>query len=252
MTTHDLLVSTNRATAGVIYERLGDALDRLAGTRIKTNVETGGEMSTKNFGIIDWYDYNRKGSGIAERLRYLEIKLSDWLFRAIKSAEVLPISRDYFRLRRPLDRRFYELARKHCGAKDKWRIGVEKLQKKCGSKQERKAFIRHMRETVEADHLPDYRVMIEGDHIVFTRRQLEEAQRFGAPLPCPAREEPAPAARIIISAEALDKVRELAPGWDKYALENMYRDFMTGKDTAKNEDARFLAWVPRFVKGRKP
>jgi len=67
-------------------------------TRIKTNVETGGEMSTKNFGIIDWYDYNRKGSGMAERLRYLEVKLSDWLFRAIESAEVLPISRDYFRL----------------------------------------------------------------------------------------------------------------------------------------------------------
>ena len=51
----------------------------------------------------------------AERLRYLEVTLCEWLFRAIESAEVLPISRDYFRLRRPLDRRLYELARKHCG-----------------------------------------------------------------------------------------------------------------------------------------
>ncbi|MGO9472970.1 MAG: replication initiator protein A [Rhodomicrobium sp.] len=30
--------------------------------------------------------------------------------------------RDYFSLRRRLDPRPYELARKHCGAKDKWRI----------------------------------------------------------------------------------------------------------------------------------
>src|SRR5215472_16141173 len=50
-------------------------------------------------------DYNRKGSGFAERLRYLDIKLTDWLFRAIEASEVLPISRDYFRLRSPLDRR---------------------------------------------------------------------------------------------------------------------------------------------------
>ena len=104
ITTHDFLVSTNRRTGGIVYERLEDALDRLAGTRIKTNIETGDEKETKNFGLIEWYDYNRKGSGGAERLRYLDVKLSDWLFRAIEAAEVLPISRDYFRLRSPLDR----------------------------------------------------------------------------------------------------------------------------------------------------
>ena len=38
ITTHDLLVSTNRNTGGISYERLEDTLDRLAGTRIKTNV----------------------------------------------------------------------------------------------------------------------------------------------------------------------------------------------------------------------
>ncbi|MGA9546403.1 MAG: replication initiator protein A, partial [Rhodomicrobium sp.] len=79
----------------------------------------------------------------------------------IDTAEVLPISQDYFRLRRPLDRRLYELARKHCGSKDKWRISIDKLQKKCGSKQERKSFVRHLRETVEADHLPDYTLMLD-------------------------------------------------------------------------------------------
>ena len=125
ITTHDMLVSTNRNTGGITYERLEHALDRLAGTRIKTNIATGDEVTTQNFGLIEWYDYNRKGSGFAERLRYLDIKLSDWLFRAIEAAEVLPISRDYFRLRRPIDRRLYEMARKHCGRQATWRIGAD-------------------------------------------------------------------------------------------------------------------------------
>jgi plasmid replication initiation protein len=124
ITTHDLLVSTNCNTGGITYARLEDVLDRMAGTRIKTNIVIGDDVSTQNFGLIDWYDYNRKGSGFAERLRYLNIKLSDWLFRAIDAAEVLPIAKKYFRLRRPLDRRVYEIARNHCGAQATWRISL--------------------------------------------------------------------------------------------------------------------------------
>jgi plasmid replication initiation protein len=155
ITTRDLLVATNRNTGGIIYQRLEDSLDRLAGTRIKTNVATGDQISTQNFGLIESYDYNRKGSGMSERLRYLDIKLSDWLFRAIEAAEVLPISRGYFRLRRPIDRRLYELARKHCGRQQSWRIGVDLLQKKCGSRQEDKHFAAHLRELAHSNHLPD-------------------------------------------------------------------------------------------------
>src|SRR5215470_17409846 len=170
ITTHDLLVSTNRNTGGIIYERLEHALDRLAGTRIKTNIETGDEKSTQNFGLIDSYDYNRKGSGFAERLRYLDIKLSDWLFRAIEASEVLPISRDYFRLRSPLDRRVYEIGSKHCGAQEKWRISMDKLQKRTGSKQERKHFAAHVRSLAWANHLPNYALTLEEDQVVFWRR----------------------------------------------------------------------------------
>src|SRR5215467_11955402 len=38
---YDLLVSTNRNTDGRGYEQLKSALDRLSGTRIKTNIKTG-------------------------------------------------------------------------------------------------------------------------------------------------------------------------------------------------------------------
>jgi plasmid replication initiation protein len=254
ITTHDLLVSTNRNTGGIIYERLEHALDRLAGTRIKTNIETGDEKTTQNFGLIEWYDYNRKGSGFAERLRYLDIKLSDWLFRAIEAAEVLPISRDYFRLRRPLDRRVYEIGRKHCGAQERWRISIDKLQKRTGSKQERKHFVAHLRSMVQSNHLPDYALTLEDDQVVFWRRAGEGAgasSRVGVPVAVP-RLIPAfelgPPRRIAVSTQAIERLCEMAPGWDKYMLEHAYIDWAKDKEPAHNEDARFLAWVKSYTK----
>jgi plasmid replication initiation protein len=255
ITTHDLLVSTNRQTGGIIYERLEHALDRLAGTRIKTNIETGDEKSTQNFGLIEWYDYNRKGSGFTERLRYLDIKLSDWLFRAIEAAEVLPINRDYFRLRRPLDRRVYEIGRKHCGAQEKWRISIDKLQKRTGSKQERKHFVAHMRSLVQSNHLPDYALTLEHDQVVFWRRAGEGAsaprQHF-APAASPALAAPDNPAerRVMVSSQAIDRLYEIAPGWDKYMLEHAYIAWAADKEAARNEDARFLSWAASFTKGK--
>jgi plasmid replication initiation protein len=257
LTTHDLLVSTNKPTNNLGYERLEASLERLAGTVIKTTIETGEEATVSGFALISSFEYNRKGSMHAERLRYLEITLSEWLFRAIDSAEVLTIDRDYFRLRSPLDRRLYELARKHCGAKERWRIGIDKLQKKCGSKQERKHFVRHMRETVAGDRLPEYRVELDGDLAVFSRRgegaNVAKLNTMTADLlaarPTTTSAEPK---KIIISSEAIERAREIAPRMDAYYLENTYIAWAkTLEEPAHNEDARFLGWVKSYTK-RKP
>ena len=255
ITTHDFLVSTNRRTGGIVYERLEEALDRLAGTRIKTNVETGDEKETKNFGLIEWYDYNRKGSGNAERLRYLDVKLSDWLFRAIEAAEVLPISRDYFRLRSPLDRRIYEIARKHCGKQEKWRISIDKLQKRTGSKQERKHFVGHLRQMVQTNELPDYAITLEDDQVVFWRRAGETTGAFKPPSLQPERAAAEPQSssterRVAISEWAFERLYDLAPRWDKYMLERAYIAWAKDKDPARDEDARFLGWVKTYTKNK--
>ena len=265
LTTHDLLVATNRPTNNLGYERLEYSLERMAGTVIKTTVETGDEATVEGFALISSYKYNRKGSMHAERLRYLEVTLCEWLFRAIESAEVLPISRDYFRLRRPLDRRLYDLARKHCGAKERWRISIDKLQKKCGSKQERKSFVRHLRETIEADHLPDYALTIDEDQVVFLRRAGDGAGATRASVPCAtvarhaepgadvlkaAAPAPVPERRIMVSTRAIERLYEMAPGWDKYALEHAYIAWAKDKDPARDEDARFLSWVASYTKNK--
>lgn len=253
ITTHDLLVSTNRNTGGISYQRLEDTLDRLAGTRIKTNVATGEEVTTQNFGLIEWYDYSRKANGLVERLKFLDIKLSDWLFRAIDAAEVLPISREYFRLRRPIDRRIYEIARKHCGKQPSWRVSVGLLQKKCGSKQAEKHFVAHLRNLVSSNHLPDYDVSMEAGQMIFHRREgkLQEFVKPPAPVPVVSAVDAEPPQRgIFISASAFERLYEIAPGWDKYMLERMYCEWAASKERAHCEDARFFGWVRSYTKGR--
>ncbi len=114
------------------YQRLEQAFKRLRGTIFKTDIRTGNKMETRIFGLIDEGGLVMRADG-SWRLDYCEVVLSDWLMRAIESNEVVTISPDYIRLRRPLERRFNEIARKHCGAQPEWQIGLANLQNKTGS-----------------------------------------------------------------------------------------------------------------------
>ena len=152
---YDYLVSTNKRVGGKEYQRLQDALERLRGTSIKTNIKTGGERVKEGFGVIDTWKIIEK-SPDDDRMIGVQVTLSTWLFNAVQAREVLTISNDYFRLRKPLERRLYELARKHCGHKPSFTIGVELLQEKCGSQGTIREFRRMLKEIVEDDLLPDY------------------------------------------------------------------------------------------------
>lgn len=155
-TAYNFLTTTNRRTDGDSYKRMADALNRLAGTRIETNIETQGQRERAGFGLIDsWTVIERDDS---ERMVAVEIELPRWLFRAIQGREVLTISREYFQLRRALDRRIYELARKHCGHQPKWRVTLKTLHEKSGSTASLKDFRRDFRDLVASKALPDYRV----------------------------------------------------------------------------------------------
>lgn len=168
---YDYLVSTNKPTGGKEYQRLQDALERLRGTSIKTNIMTGGQRVKEGFGIVDSWKIIEK-SPDDERMIAVEVGLSKWLFNAVQANEVLTINSDYFRLRRPIERRLYELARKHCGAQARFLISVELLKDKSGSQSTMKEFRRVLRELVEADTLPDYRMMLDdkkGQVLFYTR-----------------------------------------------------------------------------------
>ena len=123
---------SNRHTGGQNYERLAEAFRRLAGTRIETNIVTDGQRERRGFGLLEEWRIVEK-SPTSDRMVAIELTLSEWLYRAICASEVLTLSADYFRLDGGLERRLYELARKHCGHQPSWSVGLDLLHKKSGS-----------------------------------------------------------------------------------------------------------------------
>lgn len=168
-TIYDYLVTTNRGVDGRYYEKAKDALDRLRGTSITTNIETAKIREARGFGLIDAWRIVEEKDG---RMVRVSVTLPEWLYRSITSKQVLTISRDYFRLRKPLDRRIYEIARKHCGNQKEWKIGLELLYKKTGSTDVLRNFRGSIKSLVATNELPDYSVCfnIESDIVIFTCR----------------------------------------------------------------------------------
>ena len=168
-TAYDFLVTTNRRTDGDSYERMKDALDRLRGTSVNTDIETDGFREARGFGLVDsWRVVEEK----ARRMVAVEVTLPEWLWRSVKAKHVLTLSRDYFRIRKPLDRRIYELARKHCGAQPKWRVSIKTLYEKSGSTDALRKFRAAAKALAESNELPDYRMAFdaESDTLTFYAR----------------------------------------------------------------------------------
>lgn len=207
---HELLIWTNRETSGRGYCRLREAFERLRGTSITTNIKANGEEITEGFGLIEsWRIVRETKSG---RMSELQVRLSDWVYRIIQGSEVLTLSRDYFRLRKPTDRRIYELARKHCGEQDEWKISLELLHKKTGASSHSREFKAMVKQLAELDHLPDYRVALEDDMVVFRNRLAAQPENIDISYP-------------TLDPEAYHFAKQVAPGYDVYALEGEWREW---------------------------
>ena len=157
-----MLRFANRCQSGRDYAALERALTRLAGCLIKTNIITGDTIETKMFSLLQSAEIQRKHI-IRGRLMHCEVTLSDWLWRAIEANEVLTLHSDYFRLRRPLERRLYEIARKHCGRQKEWFIRLSTLHKKCASESPLRYFRYQIRKIAAANVLPGYRMEFLND-----------------------------------------------------------------------------------------
>ena len=225
LTAHDLLLATGRETSGDSYRRLKEAFERLAGTRVTTNIVTGDKDVTTGFGLIEAWEIVRKTR--AGRMVSVSVTLSDWLYQAVLNRSVLTLNRDYFSLRKPLERRLYELARKHCGQQRIWRVSLEVLLKKSGSTSPRRVFRAMVREIIAKDGLPDYHLEEEpGDMIAVTRKDVVIDEGRG----------------LVLRPETLEEARRLVPGADIYALEAEWRAF-AARVPPRAPDAAFLGWV---------
>jgi plasmid replication initiation protein len=240
----DMLVSTNRKTTGGAYERLGEALIRLGGTRFVTTIKTGDEESLRTFGMIESADVVRR-TPITGRMVAVEVVLSDFLFRAIESNQVLPIHKDYFRLRSPVDRRLYELARKHCGQQAQWQIGLELLKDKVAfSSIERKLRL-HLRRVIKTQHLPEYTIDLTDDVVTF--RPKGSALRKPANL---SAEITVDSLDGLIEPKALDLARKEAQvrNRDFYQLKTEFIEVMRSQGQPEKISGAFVG----FVRSKSP
>jgi plasmid replication initiation protein len=234
---YDFLKFTNRGTGGKDYVALVSSLERLRGTTISTNIRTGDEEQIDTFGLIEKSSVRRK-FGNDGRLLWVELTLSDWVFNAIRNQEVLTLHPSYFRLRKPMERRIYELARKHCGMQPSWKCGIGILLKKSGSKSPLKHFKYLLKEIAEKDHLPDYSLEIVDEFVVFTNRgSVSEpiVEMFDGPLP----------------AGAYENARDAAPGWDPRYIEGEWRKWCGSEEIEpKNPERHFLKFCRTWYEKR--
>lgn len=244
---HDLLKATNRDTSRRGYKLFKDALDRLRNTGIETNVTTGGVETLEGFGFIDKYRVVRETRD--GRMQGIEITLSDWLFNAIdaKGGDILTISPQYFQLRKPLERRLYEIARKSCGTKNRMlRYGMDKLRMKTGSQSTLKEFCRMVKAIVdmnnEKNHIPDYTFEIE-DNLFIIRPRPEFTDMYTEPEMVEALDQ------ITLPSSAYDNAGKHAGGYDLYFLEQEWRHMLSGKHALpQNPSGSFVNFVKSYVK----
>ena len=163
-TAHDLFSVTGSNHSARSYSRLADALERLQGTQIKTNIEAGGEGEE---GFFSWLSearlqYARSGKG-EKRLKAVKVRLCDWLFRAIlRDRQVLDYASTYFQLG-PIERRIYEVARSTCIDGEPLEIDLQTLKLQIGFQNPLSNFRIAMRQIAAANAIPDYDIVLIED-----------------------------------------------------------------------------------------
>jgi plasmid replication initiation protein len=252
---HDLMVTTNRNTSGSTYALLKNAFERLAGCLITTNIKTNDVQISGGFHILERY-WVVKNSRDKSRMVEIEVTLSDWHYNALLAKEVLTINRNYFRLRKALERRLYEIARKHCGRQELWEIKLDNLKEKIGSSSTLRKFRYEMKQIIADDikenHFPDYLFMIdESDVVSFTHKPDSTIKGMLKP-------DSAPSASVFDMDEALSdisihaqmQVAEMArdAGYNFDYLIEEFKAYMKRKGKPDNVSGAFLNFGKKKIK----
>lgn len=147
----DLLRAIQRTDSGRDYDELVAGLERLRGTNITTNIPTGLEHDNEEnmaagFSLLSDFQVLRDKK--SKRLTRLIFKPSSWFTRQVFAERLLTLDVRYFSITSGIERRLYELARKHCGEQAHWSIGLENLRKKVGALRELRKFRSEFRTAV--------------------------------------------------------------------------------------------------------
>lgn len=266
---YDFLRVTKRGTGKRAYELFLDALFRLRSTTIVTTIEAGGQKERRGFGWIEsWRIIEREAANGKMAMAAVEVTINDWMFRSIvKDRRVLTINRDYFRLGMGIERRLYELARKHVGAQPEWWISLKRLHEKCGSLDTLRKFKHRLKTIIEAQTLPDYRLELVEDadpRVPFENVASFPLIRFYPTNPVPVEEletSPKPAQNLAssvpdvpcdapsIRSATYDEAARRHPGYDIENIVHLWRRWTQEQQTVLHQpDKAFLSFCGAFAR----
>ena len=256
---YDFLKTTSRGTGKRAYELFLDALFRLRSTNISTSIASAGTRDRRGFGWIeDWRVLERHTASGRLVMAGVEVTLNRWMFAAIvKDRRILTINPAYFSLKKGLERRLYEIARKHVGYQDAWYVGLPKLAKKCGSEGTMRKFKFRIAQIAEHDGLPDYSlricapsdipeaspIKIKGLAVHFWPKRTAIKACAAIPLADASSDDD-----LTVSYNAYEEARSLFPGYDIEYLETRWQEWSaTQAVSVSSPDKAFLAWCKRYA-----
>jgi plasmid replication initiation protein len=158
---YDLLRAIGRPTTGRAYELLGQALDRLVSTTVKTNIRA----ENRREATFSWLDgWTQLVDERTERSRGMTLELSNWFWEGVlMKGGVLSIDRAYFDITGGRERWLYRVARKHAGGAGEggFAISMPTLFEKSGAEGPYRRFKFEIIKIAAKDALPGYQLSIE-------------------------------------------------------------------------------------------
>lgn len=158
---YDLLRAIGRPTTGRSYELLGQALDRLVATTVKTNIRA----ENRREATFSWLDgWTQLVDERTERSHGMTIELSNWFYEGVlMQGGILSIDRAYFNLTGGRERWLYKVARKHAGGagENGFAISLPTLFEKSGAEGQYRRFKFEIAKIAERNELPGYSLEIE-------------------------------------------------------------------------------------------
>jgi len=272
---YDLLRAIGRQPTGRAYELLGQALDRLVATTVKTNIRA----ENRREATFSWLDgWTQLVDEKTERSRGMTIELSNWFWEGVMmTGGVLSIDRAYFDITGGRERWLYKVARKHAGGAGEagFAIALPTLFEKSGAEGQYRRFKFEIARIVERDELPGYRLAletVEGQREPMLRMRRRPGGE-GVAVPAATAPSPiaaAPDAPVAVDVGALVRrsvtslstraqagdltdatlatLRAECPGWDYQTLHAEFRTWVEGDParTPVSYQNAFIGYVRRY------
>jgi len=275
---YDLLRAIGRPTTGRAYELLGQALDRLQSTTVKTNIRA----ENRREATFSWLDsWTQLVDEKTERSRGMSLSLASWFYEGLMmEGGVLSIDRAYFDISGGRERWLYKVARKHAGGAGEggFAISMPTLFEKSGAEGQYRRFKFELLKIVEKNDLPGYALGVEqptGKREPSLRMARRRDMPAPAPLPAASRpaSKPERAAKTeeaavdasamirrtlvglsnratagFVTDETMARLREECPGWDYQTLHQQFREWIAADEgrTPVNYQNAFIGFVQRY------